>query len=142
MVIVAAVDGERRPDPVVDVARELAEAFDDELVVLHVMPEGEFERRRGEREYYVDEAATDASKTAGWVVDGVFDDDEAVTLSGAVGEPVEEIIALAHDRDARFVVVGGRKRTPVGKAVFGSVTQSVLLESERPVVTVMAGGRE
>ena len=137
MAILAAVSGDGRPDRVVTVADELAEAFDDELVVLHVMSEDELERRRDEREYYVDQAVEDAAKTAGWVVGGTIDDDEAVRLEGRVGEPADEISGLSEEMDARYVVVGGRKRTPVGKAVFGSVTQSVLLNTDCPVVTVI-----
>lgn len=137
MAIVAAVDGDTRPDRVVTVGHELAETFGEELVVLHVMPEGEFDRRSEEREYFVDQAAEDASKTARWVVRGTLDDEDGVVLQGRVGEPVDEILAEAEERDARFLVLGGRKRTPVGKAVFGSVTQSVMLNAELPVVAVL-----
>ena len=56
---------------------------------------------------------------------------------GRVGDPTEEVLAVAAELDARYVVVGGRRRSPVGKALFGSTTQEVLLESDRPVVTVM-----
>lgn len=137
MTIVAAVDGDNRQDSVVTVGRELADAFDEELVVLHVMSEGEFERRREGREYFVDQAADDAARTAGWVVDGTLEDGDGITLEGRVGEPSDEICKVADGTDARYLVVGGRKRTPVGKAVFGSVTQSVLLNTDRPVVTVI-----
>jgi nucleotide-binding universal stress UspA family protein len=51
--------------------------------------------------------------------------------------PVAEgIVDLATDVDADLVVIGARNRTPVGKAVFGSVTQSVVLESPVPVTVV------
>lgn len=51
--------------------------------------------------------------------------------------PVAEgIIDLAADIDADLVVVGARRRTPIGKAVFGSVTQSVVLDSPVPVTVV------
>lgn len=137
MTIVVAVDAEREDDPVISVAADLAEAFDDELVVLHVMPDGEFERRRTDHEYYVDDAARDAKRTARWVAEGSLGEDADVTALGRVGEPVETILSTADDHDARYVVIGGRKRTPVGKAIFGSVTQSVLLDAHRSVVTVM-----
>lgn len=137
MAIVAAVGADNRPDRVVTVGEELADAFEEELVVLHVMSEDEFERRRREREYFVDQAAGDAAKTAGWVVNGTLDDGAGVTLEGRVGEPADTIGQVAEEENARFVVVGGRKRTPVGKAVFGSVTQAVLLNTDSPVVTVI-----
>jgi nucleotide-binding universal stress UspA family protein len=51
--------------------------------------------------------------------------------------PVEEgIVDLATDVDADLVVVGGRRRSPVGKALFGSVTQSVVLNAPVPVTVV------
>ena len=69
-------------------------------------------------------------------------DEELVVLHvmlavGQVGEPTEEIIAEAERRGPRYLVIGGRRRTPVGKAVFGSTTQSILLNAELPVMTVM-----
>lgn len=137
MTIVAAVGADSRPDRVVSVGSELADVLDQDLIVLHVVSRDEFERRAEDREYFVDEAATDAARTAGWVVNGTLEDDEGVTLEGRVGEPSETICRVADEYDAKYVVVGGRKRTPVGKAVFGSVTQSVLLHTDRPVVTVI-----
>ena len=137
MAIVAAVDAEDRPDRVVAVGKEMADAFGEDLVVLHVVTDAEFERRRADREYFVDQAAKDAARTAGWVVSGTLDEDEDVRTEGSVGEPSEEIRQFVEENGARFVVIGGRKRTPVGKAVFGSVTQSILLNADVPVVTVM-----
>jgi len=55
------------------------------------------------------------------------------TDSGAVGE---EIVGLAEEIDADLVVVGGRKRSPTGKAVFGSTAQEVMLEAPCPVTFV------
>jgi len=52
---------------------------------------------------------------------------------GGVGEG---IVDLAEEIDADLVLVGGRKRSPTGKAVFGSTAQEVMLESPCPVTFV------
>ncbi|MFC6837948.1 universal stress protein [Halomarina ordinaria] len=52
------------------------------------------------------------------------------------GDPADEIVDYAESIDADVVVVSGRDRSPVGKAVFGSVTQDVILKSQRPVTIV------
>lgn len=54
----------------------------------------------------------------------------------ASGEPAPELIAAADELDADMLCLSGRKRSPTGKVVFGSVTQSVILGTDRPVVTV------
>ncbi|WP_418282150.1 universal stress protein [Halorubrum sp. DTA98] len=54
----------------------------------------------------------------------------------ASGEPASELIAAAEAVDADAICLSGRKRTPTGKAVFGSVTQEVILSSDRPVFAI------
>lgn len=50
------------------------------------------------------------------------------------GEPTEVILSVAEEIDADSIAVSGRKRSPTGKAIFGSVTQSLLLSADRPVI--------
>lgn len=141
MAVIAAVDDTTEDADVVEVGRDLADAYGDELVVLHVMSQEIFEERHDSRsEYYRDTAAEDAAAVAGRIASSASNRDEldvTVTTRGRVGNAVEEMLEEADHRDARYLVVGGRKRTPVGKAVFGSITQSVLLNAESAVVTVM-----
>ncbi|SDJ49970.1 universal stress protein [Natronorubrum texcoconense] len=54
----------------------------------------------------------------------------------ASGDPAPELIAAADELDVDMLCLSGRKRSPTGKVVFGSVTQSVILGTNRPVVTV------
>ena len=51
-----------------------------------------------------------------------------------------EIVAAADAVDADAICVSGRKRSPTGKAVFGSVTQDVILSSDLPVFAVPIPG--
>ncbi|WP_418286110.1 universal stress protein [Halorubrum sp. DTA46] len=56
----------------------------------------------------------------------------------ASGDPADELLSAAEDIAADAICVSGRKRSPTGKAVFGSVTQDVILGSDRPVFAVPA----
>ncbi|WP_224449948.1 universal stress protein [Haloprofundus salilacus] len=49
------------------------------------------------------------------------------------GDPVKTILDAAAELDADAILVAARKRSPVGKAVFGSITQGVILDGDRPV---------
>ena len=50
--------------------------------------------------------------------------------------PAEEILGAAADVGADLVVIGLRRRSPVGKLFLGSSSQQVILEADCPVVAV------
>lgn len=58
---------------------------------------------------------------------------------GAVGDRATQVVGLAEEENADLVVVGGRRRSPTGKAVFGSTAQTILLDAPCPVTYVRRG---
>lgn len=53
-------------------------------------------------------------------------------------EPAEDLIAVAEEESADFIVIGLRRRTPVGKLILGSNAQRILLDASCPVLAVKA----
>jgi nucleotide-binding universal stress UspA family protein len=56
--------------------------------------------------------------------------------SNAGLDVAEELDAVATEVDADLVVIGLRRRTPVGKLILGSAASRILLTSSRAVLTV------
>lgn len=67
-----------------------------------------------------------------------FFEDEGIdtSVAEASGTPSQTILEAASEADADVICVAGRKRTPTGKVLFGSVTQAVILNADRPVLVV------
>ena len=53
-------------------------------------------------------------------------------------DSAEELIRTAETTDADFIVIGLRRRSPVGKLLLGSNAQRVLLDAACPVLAVKA----
>lgn len=73
-------------------------------------------------------------------VDVALEDLEAAGIDATVhvasGSPAGAILAAAEEFDSDSIVLGTQGHTPVGKVLFGSVTQAVILDSDRPVTVV------
>lgn len=61
----------------------------------------------------------------------------AFEIHGVLGDdPGRAVTAYAEKIDADYLVVGGGDRSPVGKLVFGSTAQSIILDAPCPVTFV------
>jgi nucleotide-binding universal stress UspA family protein len=124
------------PKPEGDAAldRAIAEAKlrNDTLVVVN--------SHRGGREYDGDDANQDdetmASVRAKLEQSGV-DFDVRQLVRGF--EPAEDLISVAEANNAELIVIGLRRRSPVGKLILGSNAQRILLDAHCAVLAVKAG---
>lgn len=142
MTIVAAVDRDGPAESIVREGAKLADAFGAELHVIHVLGRSEFvslERDSVEDtgEGVSPDEVRERARRVAIDIAAEVDPDLQYVASGVVGNPAEEIVRYAREHDAEYIVVSGRKRSPVGKVLFGSVTQSVLLSAPCTVVSTM-----
>lgn len=61
-----------------------------------------------------------------------------VATEGVGGDAAMGILDAAQRHEANCICVAGRERSPTGKVVFGSVTQDVILGTDRPTLVCSA----
>lgn len=134
MPVIAAIDRSGRADSVIGQAKRMADDANVDLHVVHVgepelpHPTGGYDPERAE--FISERKAAAIARDSGEAVLG-GNEFEAVGLQG---DTAGELLRYASEQDAEYIVLSARKRTPLGQAVFGSVSQSVLLNAECPVV--------
>lgn len=55
-------------------------------------------------------------------------------------DPAKDLLRVAREEDADLIVIGIRRRSPVGKLVLGSTAQDVLLQADCAVLAVKPSG--
>jgi nucleotide-binding universal stress UspA family protein len=140
-IILVAVGQSNDPHATIaEAAIEVAAPLDATVELLHVYSRSEFETARDELDFEgtpptPDEVAK-RHRHARNVSATLAEVDVETNTRGVVGDYAEKIVSMAVDLDADRIVLGGSGRTPAGKAVFGSTSQSVLLNSPCPVTYV------
>ncbi|HQV92604.1 MAG TPA: universal stress protein [Phycicoccus sp.] len=62
--------------------------------------------------------------------------DWTVELVAGASDVAERILGAIDSHGAELLVIGARHRSPMGKALLGSITQTLLLEASVPVLVV------
>jgi nucleotide-binding universal stress UspA family protein len=134
--IVVGYDGSDSSKAALARAADLAKGLGDDLVlVFGYAPPGIWGGEIAEHEEAIEEFGTTAMDEAKRLVetDGVEAEYELVPKRGP-----EAMIAVADERDARMIVVGGGGETPLKGAILGSTPYKLLHQTDRPVLVVPA----
>ncbi len=129
MKIMACFDGSTVAEEAVRLAGIHAAAFGGELLIVTSMLGGPEVARR---EFLAKERELVYAKS---LVEDRFPA-AATHLSIRGLAPGEDLVRLAQERSVDEMVIGVRRRSRVGKLVFGSTAQYVILSAPCPVLTV------
>ncbi|MFC7175731.1 universal stress protein [Halosegnis marinus] len=120
MTVIAAVNGEYDEDPVVRTGFDLAKAYGEPLLVLHVMSNDEFaDRQDSTPDYYLENAEETARSLARRVTRGTLGGIGDTRFRGEVGPVAETILDVAHELDADYLVIGGATARRSGRRCSG-----------------------
>lgn len=142
ILLAVGADDNERIGRFVDETAAVAGPTDATVTVLHVFSEEAFESAADRLEPDGAAAETTPESIARRLipvqtaVNGLEDVGVDHEIRSVIGEVSDEIQTVAESIDADRIVIGGRNRSPTGKAVFGSTAQSVMLEATAPVTFV------
>lgn len=141
MVVIASVDRKNHSVQVVKEAEKLATSFSMELHVVHVLSQSDFIEMHSESLDAGEAIEMNRIKEAAAKVAREISHDANVDANyvGLIGGASTKILEYAEEVDAEYVVIGTKKRSPTGKAVFGSTSQRIILNSNSPVITIPDG---
>ena len=144
--ILVGVDGSAPSLKAVDFAADLASKYNAELILLTVTPHLSPEHDAAVEEYARSEhipvrEAELVLTTADNLLDKARKKAQAkgamrISAEPSFGNPAQEIIAAAKDRQADLIVVGSRGHGRLTGLLLGSVAQKVISLAHCPVVVV------
>lgn len=138
--ILAPIDESAVTAGVLSWAGGLAERFDADLTVLHVFEYPlEAHLRAISSAHAPGRESEIESKARDWLAERVREaglDSERVDVRAALGEPTFEILAAAERYLIELIVMGSRGAGAVGRALIGSVADSVIRRARCPVLVI------
>lgn len=144
LVVAVGPTEERRISELIRTVLDVATPADATVVLFHAFTEDAFEEGVRETGYDPDDPPAPETVAAHLEsIDAMVQKLEAAELDYEVrselGSATETILRTTDEVDADMLFIGGRKRSPIGKAVVGSTAQRILLNEACPVVFVRQG---
>jgi nucleotide-binding universal stress UspA family protein len=122
-------DGSPAAEKSLKMAQKLANALDAEVYIItaleqsHQLEKIDIEKAEGELEYL----------RTPFNIDDIYCETHVLVSHLSAGE---DLVKFATENGIDMICIGVKKRTKVGKFVFGSTAQYVILEAPCPVVAI------
>jgi nucleotide-binding universal stress UspA family protein len=129
MKILVGYDGSKVAEDAVKLAQKHGNAFKADIYILTSLEQGPELKKED-----IDKAESRLEKLRmSFKADGIPCEIQAAV---SYQSPGEDLVRFAKENDMDEVIIGVRRRSKVGKLVFGSTAQFVILEAPCPVVAV------
>jgi nucleotide-binding universal stress UspA family protein len=129
MKILVGYDETRVAEAALKLAHKHAKAFDAKIYILNSLEQSPTLKKED-----IDKAESKLEKIkTSFEADGIACEANA---SVSYQSPGEDLVNFAKDNDVEEIILGVRRRSKVGKLMFGSTAQFVILEAPCPVLAV------
>ena len=129
MKILVGYDGSNVAKEAIAIAEKHANAFKAEIILVHSMVGGPDVPRKD-----FENAEKDLDYEKSTLLDKKIPCKQILSVRGL--ESGEDLVQLADEHKVDEIIIGVRRRSKVGKLIFGSTAQYVVLNASCPVVTV------
>jgi nucleotide-binding universal stress UspA family protein len=130
MKILVGYDGSNVAKEALRLAKTHAKAFGAEVLVV---------TSKEQSRELVHRKIEEAEKNLKTVVEGFFAEDEIIFETHVLSSlltPGENLVEYAQETEVDEIIIGVRRGSKVGKLLFGSTAQYVILHAPCPVVTI------
>lgn len=129
MKILVGYDGSNVSKEAVALAEQHAVTFKAEIIIAHSMVGGPEVPRK---DFQIAENNLEHEKNR--LLDNEVPCESVLSVRGL--QPGEDLVKLAEENKVEEIIIGVRRRSKVGKLLFGSTAQYVILTAACPVVSV------
>lgn len=129
MIVAVALSPTPAGRAALDLALRESALREAELVVINIVDTAEHAEDAAARERVSADLAERAER-----VEGAKGVTTRIVTEATRGDIADAILGLATAEQADLLVIGSRRRSPVGKLIMGSTVQRVLLDAPMPVL--------
>lgn len=138
-ILVAVGEEEQNASAIAEHVAEIATGVGAEVTLFRAFTEGEFSDWLDEMGYDSAQPVELAQRhrVVNEMANILRDSNVKLTVEARVGPPAESVVDYVEQNEVDHVFLGGRRRSPTGKALLGSVGQQVLLRVDTPCTLML-----